>query len=252
MDSRSWYLRRFRARFMRLVNPNTSRRFFLHWKYYLDGTSKEAELRERKEVLNLTDFTPLRRENSALRVVFELAEYALGLDIPDEVFENEFFQSIYFAAIDMVCWSNVCLVHCVVIISITYWFIALRNLQDVYSYNKEQAMGHSGNNVITVLRNEKNIDIQTACDYVGVHFKELMDRFMADKERLPSFGPDLDASVARYVSAMGDWVIGSLEWSFEITRYFGIEHAEVKKNRVITLLPSSEVPEVDSENANDL
>jgi hypothetical protein len=102
-----------------------------------------------------------------------------------------------------------------------------------------------------VFRNERNIDIQAACDQVGVYRKKLMDRFMADNERLPSFGPDLDASVARYVSAMGDWVVGNLEWSFETTRYFGVDHAEVKRTRVVTLLHSGEVPEFDSEDSSD-
>jgi len=212
---------------MRLASPNTSRRFLLHWKYYLDATSKEAELRERKEVLGLAEFTPLRRENSAMRLVFGLSEYALGIDIPDEVFENEVFQSVYIAAVDMVWWSN-----------------------DVYSYNAEQARNQQRNNIVTVLRNEENINIQAAWDHIGVYFKGLMDRFMSDKERLPSFGPDLDAAVARYVSAMGDWVVGNLQWSFETTRYFGVQYAEVKRTRVVTLLPI-EIPFDSSEDSSD-
>lgn len=99
---------------MSLAKPNTSRRFFLLWKYYIDAISEEAALRERKEVLSLAEFTPLRRENSAMRLVFGLSEYALGIDIPDEVFENEVFQSVYMAAVDMVCWANVCFVDFVV------------------------------------------------------------------------------------------------------------------------------------------
>ena len=37
----------------------------------------------------------------------------------------------------------------------------------------EQAKGHTGNNVITVLRKAKGIDLQAASDYVGEHFKFL-------------------------------------------------------------------------------
>ena len=114
----------------------------------------------------------------------------------------------------------------------------------------EQAKGHSGNNILTVLCHEKNIDIQAAADEVGVYFGQLMDRFMVDKARLPSFGSALDASVARYVDALGDWVVGNLEWSFDTARYFGAEHAEIKKTLVVTLRPS-EVPEFDSDNSED-
>ena len=123
-------------------------------------------------------------------------------------------------------------------------------LQDVYSYNVEQARGHVGNNVVTLLRNEKNIDIQAAADYVGVQFGQLMDRFMADKARLPSFGSALDAAVARYVDALGQWVIANLMWSFDTHRYFGANHVEIKRTRIITLGPKEE-PEFHSDVSDD-
>jgi hypothetical protein len=84
---------------------------------------------------------------------------------------------------------------------------------------------------------ERRLDLQTASDEVGVYFKELMDRFIADKTRLRSWGPSIDADVQRYVEAMGHWVIGNLEWSFETQRYFGADHCGVKATRLVTLRP---------------
>ncbi len=110
-------------------------------------------------------------------------------------------------------------------------------MQDVYSYNMEQAKGHSGNNIVTVLMREKNIDLQAASDLVGEHFRVLMDRFMETKTRLPSYGSGVDSAVAQYVAAMEHWVIGNLEWSFESQRYFGSEHRRVRENRVVLLRP---------------
>ena len=60
----------------------------------------------------------------------------------------------------------------------------------------EQAMGHLTNNILTVLQKEKDTDLQGAADLVGVHFKELSEGFDADKQRLPSFGAEMDAIVA--------------------------------------------------------
>ena len=57
-------------------------------------------------------------------------------------------------------------------------------------------MGHLTNNILTVLQRDKNIDLQAASDYVGVHFRELIDKFEASKARLPSFGKALDEVVA--------------------------------------------------------
>ena len=57
-------------------------------------------------------------------------------------------------------------------------------------------MGHLTNNILTVLQREKGFDLQAASDFVGVHFKALVERFEAGKARLPSFGAELDDIVA--------------------------------------------------------
>ena len=112
-----------------------------------------------------------------------------------------------------------------------------RRGQDVYSYNMEQAKGHTGNNIVTVLMREKNIGLQAASDFIGEHFKQLMSRFVETKQRLPSFGANVDAAVAKYVAAMEYWVVGNLVWSFETQRYFGSEHKQVKDTRIVVLRP---------------
>ncbi|KAE9408444.1 terpenoid synthase [Gymnopus androsaceus JB14] len=171
----------FRKRYMSSAGPKSAKR--------------EAELREHGEVLDLEAFIPLRRENSAVRLCFGLFEYVLGLDLPQEVFDDATFMEAYWAAADMICWAN-----------------------DVYSYDMEQCRGISGNNVVTVLMADRNIDIQTASDTVGTYFEELMDRYLDARKRLPSWG--------------------NLDWSFETQRYFGSRFMEVKESRIVHLTPS--------------
>ena len=110
-------------------------------------------------------------------------------------------------------------------------------MQDVYSYNMEQARGIGGNNIVTVLMKAKRVNLQMACDMVGTRFQELMDQFIEGKKHLPSWGVTVDAAVAAYVRAMEHWVVGNLDWSFETQRYFGPQHAEVKRTRLIMLRP---------------
>ena len=74
---------------------------------YAAGVTREAELRSDHSVLGPDEYRDLRRENSAVRVCLGLIEYELGIDLPDEVFENEAFMGLYWAVIDMVCWANV-------------------------------------------------------------------------------------------------------------------------------------------------
>lgn len=101
----------------------------------------------------------------------------------------------------------------------------------------EQAMGHTGNNVITVLMQHKGLDLQGAADYVGAHYKGLIDTFLDAKRSLPSWGAERDAEVAQYAMAMENWVIGNLNWSFETQRYFGHARHEIRRTRVVQLYP---------------
>ena len=101
----------------------------------------------------------------------------------------------------------------------------------------EQSKGLGGNNIVTVLMREHKIDLQSAADMVGAHFGKLMEQFIMQQGRVPSWGPEVDAAVTDYITAMQHWVIGNLEWSFRTQRYFGSEHARVKSTRIVSLWP---------------
>lgn len=101
----------------------------------------------------------------------------------------------------------------------------------------EQSRGIGGNNIVTVLMHAENVDLQAASDRVGAHFRQLMARFMDGKKHLPSWGLEVDIAVTAYVRAMEHWIVGNLDWSFETQRYFGPQHAEVKRTRKVMLSP---------------
>jgi len=199
-------------RLSRVDVPACHRRFIKHAEDYIDAVVFEAELRERNEVLDIESFIPHRRENSGVPLCFAIFGYVLGADLPDEIFYDPVMMRMYLAAVDMVCWSN-----------------------DLYSYDVEQAAGRWGSNILTVLITQNGWDFMTAVDHVGAHFKELMDGFQSDKAKLPSWGHESDLIVMKFVAALEMWVVGSCEWSFRITRYFGAEHNEVKRTRVVRI-----------------
>jgi hypothetical protein len=101
----------------------------------------------------------------------------------------------------------------------------------------EQSKGLEGNNILTVLMEARGFNLQEAADHAGVLFGDLMSRFVAERKKLPSWGPDLDRDINRYVDAIGHWVVGNLCWSFETPRYFGSALEDVKRTRVVKLRP---------------
>jgi len=91
--------------------------------------------------------------------------------------------------------------------------------------------------MIPVVMNQEGIDLQSAVDFVGNMCKQSIDRFIEERSRLPSWGPEIDRQVDIYVAGLADWIVGSLHWSFESERYFGKNGRQVKATRVVELLP---------------
>jgi hypothetical protein len=70
--------------------------------------------------------------------------------------------------------------------------------------------------------------------------KMTIDRFVEERAALPSWGPEIDRDVKIYVEGLAAWIIGSLQWSYISTRYFGDKGLEIKKHCVVELLPRAD------------
>ena len=89
------------------AGPKFRERFIKHNTQYFDAVITEADDRIKDNVMTLEQFIVERRENGGVRPFFDLIEYALKLDLPDEVFEDEALMRIENAGIDGVVWANV-------------------------------------------------------------------------------------------------------------------------------------------------
>lgn len=107
----------------------------------------------------------------------------------------------------------------------------------MYSYNKEQAGGHSANNFITVVMVERGFGLQEAIDFAGEYFENKVNEFLRWKAKMPSWGPEIDDAVSRYTYGLECWVGGYLEWSLSSRRYFGESVEEVRRTRKVALKP---------------
>ncbi|KAF5343425.1 hypothetical protein D9758_011853 [Tetrapyrgos nigripes] len=203
----------FWRRMISTASPGCQQRFISYFDYYFQSVAEQARDRSEGVIPDLESYIALRRDTSGCKSTFALIEFANNLDIPDEVMEHPSIRSLDEACNDLVTWSN-----------------------DLFSYNKEQAIGDT-HNMIPVIMNEQGCDLQTAVDMVGDLCRGSIDRFIEEWECIPSWGPEIDRQVHIYVQGLADWIVGSLHWSFESERYFGKQGLDVKKNRVVTLLP---------------
>jgi len=114
----------------------------------------------------------------------------------------------------------------------------------MYSYNIEQASGHGGHNIVTVIMNEKGVDLDGALNWLAEYHGQVLSNFQAQYRLLPSSGPAVDADVNVFVERLAYWIRGFDCWSLETERYFGTKGPEIKKHRVVRLQPKVKKPDV--------
>ncbi|KXN82971.1 Alpha-muurolene synthase [Leucoagaricus sp. SymC.cos] len=158
----------------------------------------------------LESYIHVRRDTSGCKPCFQLTEYAGQYDLP-EVVNHPLLQKMEQSTNDLATWSN-----------------------DIFSYDKKQIRDDT-HNMISVVMHYYNYGLQEAVDFVGQMRSQAMKNFNADREKLPSFGPEIDDMVQNYGQGLQDWIIGSLHWSFHIERYFGKHGPEVKIHRTVCL-----------------
>ncbi|KAH9922479.1 isoprenoid synthase domain-containing protein [Fomitopsis serialis] len=200
-------------RLIQTASPGAQQRFIETFDMFFQAITEQARDRANGVIPDLESYIAIRRDTSGCKPCWALIEYANNLDLSWEVMDHPIIRGLGEAANDLVTWSN-----------------------DIFSFNVEQSKGDT-HNMIIVVQKQQGLDLQSAVDFVGDLCKHSIDRFHFLRENLPSWDPETDQQVAVYVDGLADWITGSLKWSFESERYFGKQGLEVKRTRVVTLLP---------------
>ncbi|KAI0070951.1 terpenoid synthase [Panus rudis PR-1116 ss-1] len=196
------------------AKPGPQARFKESLEMFFEAVHQQARDRDAGIVPDLESYIALRRDTSGCKPVFDLIEYAADIDLPDEVVGHPVVKALNQGTNDLVTWSN-----------------------DIFSYSVEQARGDT-HNMVVILMKYHGMDLQSAIDHVGILCKDTITTFQHNLSLLPSFGdPKLDRDVAAYVQGLQQWIVSSLHWSFMTKRYFGTDGMEIKRTRVVWLLP---------------
>lgn len=205
--------RDFWARCIPDCGPGAQSRFKETLELFFEAVNIQARARDDDVIPDLESYIDVRRDTSGCKPCWALIEYALDIDLPEFVAEHPVIAALNQSTNDLVTWSN-----------------------DIFSYNVEQSRGDT-HNMIVILMTYHGHSLQSAVDYVGDLCSQTIDAFCETKTKIPSWGPEIDGMVSRYVQGLQDWIVGSLHWSFQTHRYFGSQGQEVKKHRVVQLLP---------------
>ncbi|KAI0023873.1 terpenoid synthase [Xylariomycetidae sp. FL0641] len=204
--------RQFWARAVSISTPTFQRRFLKTWDRYLIGTAEQAEDRSASHIRDIQSYLDVRRRTIGALPSLNMLE--MDKDIPDEVFEHPLIRELHALSIDLTIFAN-----------------------DIISYNKEQASGDDEHNLITIAMQERGLSVQEAIDWTAQLHADMVRKFNRYYRELPRWGGPLDLDVQAYVNGAAQWVVAYVQWSYESQRYFGKRGPEIKRSRVLDLLP---------------
>ncbi|KAI0125634.1 terpenoid synthase [Xylariales sp. AK1849] len=204
--------RQFWIQATKISTKTFQRRFIASWEDYLKGTAQQAEDRSRSHIRTVNSYLEVRRQT--IGVMPSLVFFQIDMELPNEVLAHGTIKALEMLAVDLTIIAN-----------------------DLLSYDKEQASGDDEHNLVTIAMKEFDTDIQGAIDWAAKIHAGLVQQFNQIVLTVPRWGGPVDLDVQTYVDGIAQWVGANVQWSFESERYFGKRGLEVKKTRILQLLP---------------
>ncbi|KAH6653461.1 isoprenoid synthase domain-containing protein [Truncatella angustata] len=205
--------RQFWIRVAGISTRSFQQRFLASWEKYLKGTAQQAEDRFRSHIRTVPSYLEVRRQT--IGVMPSLAFFQMEMNLPDEVLTHPTIRALETLAVDLTIIAN-----------------------DVLSYNKEQASGDYGHNLISIIMKECRFSLQEAIDWAARIHAKLVQQFNQAVLVVRRWGGPVDLDIQIYVDGIAQWVGANVQWSFESERYFGKHGLEIKESRILELLPS--------------
>ncbi|EKD17397.1 uncharacterized protein L3040_008438 [Drepanopeziza brunnea f. sp. 'multigermtubi'] len=184
-------------------------RWLKQMKVYLQACSDSIVFRPSPTLEEtLSRYLDYRRPSIAAYVLNAFVEYASGLQIPDEVFENTSIQALERIACELVAIVNDCI---------------------SYHREKDQNCPH---NMVHLFRHH-GMSEQEAYDKCQVMLREKYREWYLAMASLPTWGEEVDKQVHRYIQGVQDVDFANAYWSFRSGRYYGKHAGQVRATRVL-------------------
>lgn len=184
-----------RERMIAVGMPNWIERFGEQLERLFKTFVDEAKYRVLEAVPDLKRYRKMREVSVGLYFGFRLGELTDGIEMPLVAREHPIIRNLESRAAYIVGLAN-----------------------DIYTVEKEMARGEV-NNMVIVLMHEEGIDFDAALVRAAtLHDQETRD-FMSQVAALPTFGPEVDAQVRRYVEVLTSMISGHRIWARETSRY---------------------------------
>ncbi len=173
---------------------------------FFNGCVQEAANKAHRNVPDVDTYIRMRSLTGGMEHFLDLIDFCNHLIIPEFLRENDSLKQLRLMANNIASWCN-----------------------DIFSASKEIAIGDV-NNLIIVLAYNQELPLEQAIQRaVEMHDQEIRN-MIALEASIPSFGEEIDAQVAKYISGLHSWIRGNLDWHCQSRRYHDIEKLQLAKS----------------------
>jgi 5-epi-alpha-selinene synthase len=183
------------VRLRRAASNDWMCRFIVSVIEYFESSVWEAQNRAAAITPDPLTYVTMRPFTGGLYTDIELIDVVEHISLPLHVRKHETLQGLIRMANNVVCWSN-----------------------DVISFAKE-VRHNDVHNLVVTFQHHYQLSLQDAVRKAADLTNKEVRNFIALKERLPTFGAEIDADVQRFVSVLCSWMRGNLDWSYTSGRY---------------------------------
>lgn len=226
----SQFAHRFWERAIPTASPASQRHMIATIADFLESIVDQAIDRDANRYRTVDQYMERRRRNVGTRP--SCVPLELGLDLTDKVFYHPMVEELTDLIVELIIIDNVSniFIPTTALCSNLY-------TQDLFSYNRKQAMGDDKYNLISVAMRQFSVGFDEAVEWACCYHKEIEAAFIECLKRVPSFGPAVDVQLEEYIRGLANWPRCNDCWSFESSRYFGEKGTEYQKTRLVPRLP---------------
>ncbi len=172
-------------------------RFLSHVEeYLLHGSLAAMQEWARAEVSTVDDYLAMRLYDSALFAIFDVVELAAEAPLPPEVRVHPMLDELRFRTARHVSFAN-----------------------DLFSYQKEVLRQGYAFNLLHVLKMQCGMSLKEALAEAHKILNDDLLRFSVAERCLPSWGPEVDSAVVRYIDGLKAWIRGNIDFSLASARF---------------------------------
>ncbi|RYP24797.1 hypothetical protein DL765_000343 [Monosporascus sp. GIB2] len=175
------------------LKKNSSKDLQQHWKEmhrrFFDGLLEQVRVMQDQRTFtrDVQEYMDMRRGTIGAYPAIALAEYAQGIDLPQEVLSHPTLEECMCVSADLVLLVN-----------------------DILSYKKDLALGVEQN--LIMLLTEQGLSTQQAVDRIGTMLDNCYKRWYKALADMPVWGEEIDRQVLRFVDVCRNVALGNLYW----------------------------------------